>query len=417
LLFAPRMKKLSLAVVMTITGCAADATTPEGERRKAVLLVGDGPTIECEQIDGACILEGDIGLSEAQLGKVGGETGTTSSALMSSSGTSFKWPNGVVPYTIDPNLSSTIRAKVDQAIAHWQSRTPIRFVARTSETSWVSFVPSGVGYAWANIGRQGGRQTVNLVERNPVGVIVHEMGHTLGFWHEHTRPDRDSYVTIHWGNIRAGMESNFSTLATGVKLGPYDIDSIMHYPSYEFSANGWATITRKNGTTYPANYTALSAGDIAAVQQLYGTGPGMIVIDSNNTKNDASVGYVEVSSNWTAWAAGSGYWGSGFWVGTPTATPAANDVAAFWFFVPKAGERTIDAWWPAAPDRAANATWSVHDASGTSVSVVVVDQRTNGSQWNTLGKWTFSAGWNRVELSRHDGPTGTFVIADAVRIR
>jgi hypothetical protein len=289
-------------------------------------------------------------------------------------------------------------------------------VPRTTESSYVSFVPSSAGHAWANIGRVGGRQTVNLLDRNPVGVIVHELGHTLGFWHEHTRPDRDSHVTIHWGNIKAGMGGNFSTFSSGNMVGPYDVDSIMHYPSYELSATGYATITRKNGTTYPANYTALSPGDIAAVQQLYGAAvPGELIVDSNNARNDASKGYIEVTSNWIASTLKAGYFGTGYWAGESTA--GTTDVATFYFYLAAPGTRSIDAWWTAGTNRASAAPWSMRSADGTQLATVSVDQRVNGARWNTLGTWSFPAGWNRVELRRVAGPDGSYVIADAVRIR
>ena len=48
----------------------------------------------------------------------------------------------------------------------------------------------------------GGRQVVSLgpgcAHRS---VILHELGHVLGFWHEQNRPDRDKFVRINKENI------------------------------------------------------------------------------------------------------------------------------------------------------------------------------------------------------------------------
>lgn len=43
------------------------------------------------------------------------------------------------------------------------------------------------------------------------GIVVHELGHVVGFWHEHTRPDRDNHVVIIRDNIQAGKYHEIQT--------------------------------------------------------------------------------------------------------------------------------------------------------------------------------------------------------------
>ena len=69
---------------------------------------------------------------------------------------------------------------------------------------------------------------------------VHELLHTLGFVHEHTRPDRDDFISINYDNIEPGEEKNFEKRPHGTsdffekgsvdtKNTPYDVLSLLHY--------------------------------------------------------------------------------------------------------------------------------------------------------------------------------------------
>ncbi len=56
------------------------------------------------------------------------------------------------------------------------------------------------------MGRRGnGPQAISIGKNcDKFGIVVHELGHVIGFWHEHTRPDRDDHVTIIRDNIQPG---------------------------------------------------------------------------------------------------------------------------------------------------------------------------------------------------------------------
>jgi N-acetyl-anhydromuramyl-L-alanine amidase AmpD len=141
--------------------------------------------------------------------------------------------------------------------------------------------------------------------------------------------------------------------------------------------------------------------------------PASIVIDSNNANNDTAKAKIELAGTWTSASATPGFYGSGYLF---AATDEVSAPATFWFYLASAQTRTIDAWWTAGPNRATAATFVAYNAGGAEVGRSSKNQTAGGGAWQQLGSYAFTAGWNKVVLSRWATP-GKVVIADAVRVR
>ena len=125
----------------------------------------------------------------------------------------------------------------------------------------------------ANVGYGNGITYQNLGPGCGVGNIQHEFLHNLGFFHEHSRSDRDNWVTIHLENVNQRFRSAFRKYSTSnsQNFSPYDYGSIMHYPSHAFSSNGKATIVAKQSLRgkVMGQRSALSAADLQKVRRAY----------------------------------------------------------------------------------------------------------------------------------------------------
>ncbi|MFV8754088.1 N-acetylmuramoyl-L-alanine amidase [Nannocystaceae bacterium ST9] len=136
-----------------------------------------------------------------------------------------------------------------------------------------------------------------------------------------------------------------------------------------------------------------------------------IIIDSNDSLNGPNADVV-VSGSWTS-GSGPTDWQTGYWW---RSTQAVSDPAVFSFYLDAPAQLAVDAWWVSGGNRSAAAPFMIYDSSGVKLGTVNVNQQLNGGKWNTLGIYSFKAGWNHVDLSAW-AAVGYVVVADAIRVR
>ncbi|WKY13841.1 hypothetical protein Q1695_004575 [Nippostrongylus brasiliensis] len=139
--------------------------------------------------------------------------------------------NVIVPYNISYEFSEKEVKMIEKLMADIGKNTCIRFKRRTPSSEqgspFIQFKASSNGNC--------------IYERG----IYHEILHSLGVHHEHKRPDRDDYITIHHDNIMDGVGEQFEKLlddAVETHGTPYDFYSVMHYGKRGLGKNRAITI-------------------------------------------------------------------------------------------------------------------------------------------------------------------------------
>jgi hypothetical protein len=251
-------------------------------------------------VNGRALYQGDIILNDLQPNNIKSKRQQSGTIAYSQ----YLWPKvagvATVYYTIDPNSDPNATPKINAAIAQSNQDFPnlIQWV------QWDPQNPQNPNYVDINLSSgdfSGSCEAAEGYEAIPaqpltgstlctVGTILHEMGHVIGLWHEQSRADRDTYVSVNYQNIIKGSRFNFDVIQDDFQnLTSYDYASLMHYPAFSFSRNGGAVLESIpagiplgsfDGVPVPA-FADYSAGDKEGISRLYGAPPSQITVTSN----------------------------------------------------------------------------------------------------------------------------------------
>jgi serralysin len=259
---------LFAAVVSSLVGCASEATDPEvltydeykarayQEPESAVYVINGDEVIETEEAMQQSYDAFLQSISDARLREDGLGTISQELAINRVGGQDDKWSASTaqnLTYCISQSSFgsrySTVVNAMNSAAGAWESATGggVNFVHVSSLDGNCTSRTSGVVF---NVGQVSTSQYLaraffpstsrrsrnvlistssfgNISPWTLTGVLRHELGHTIGFRHEHTRPESGTcFEDNNWRGLTA-----------------YDRASVMHYPQCNGSQTGDLVLT------------------------------------------------------------------------------------------------------------------------------------------------------------------------------
>ncbi|XP_061433549.1 uncharacterized protein LOC133359160 isoform X3 [Lethenteron reissneri] len=197
-----------------------------------------------------------------------------------------EWPkseNGkvYVPYKVSLAFFDGDIKKIEEAALEFKKKTCVRFIPRSNETDYI-YIHAWEGN-WSFLGCKGRDQALSLDPGKVTkGVVLHEFMHALGFYHEHSRSDRDKYILVLSDNIKPEWkdamvktilhDTNRETNTTT----PYDYSSITHYGMTAGSKDEHSPTMLPRDTSTMRRFGGghtLSDGDVEKIEKMFDSEP------------------------------------------------------------------------------------------------------------------------------------------------
>ncbi|XP_067668411.1 uncharacterized protein [Haliotis asinina] len=190
-------------------------------------------------------------VSDEDDGEHPGYNNTSRSRRLISRKESSRWPKGIVPYIFRDDVDAASRYEILVTQKRIETYTCIRFVPWVKDVTRETYDLSHEGHlkfvsesgCWSTVGfgdSVNGRN-IKCCSRS---VCTHELGHALGFPHEHMSYKRVGIMRLNFQNIAPSKWTKYTRKSPSRYIDlRYDMTSNMHYGPTGAARNGWYSMT------------------------------------------------------------------------------------------------------------------------------------------------------------------------------